>query len=39
MPTKATSGRPAYSLVLRQIKSTIAKLLVLFRCQVKIWKV
>jgi len=36
MSTKAvTSGRPAYSPVLYQIKSTIAKLLVLFRCQDK----
>jgi len=35
-PTKVTSGRPAYSLVLYQIKSAIVKLFVLFRCQVKI---
>src|SRR6218665_28441 len=35
-PTKATSGRPAYSPALYQILSAIAKLLVSFRCQVKI---
>src|SRR6218665_3043447 len=35
-PTKATSGRPAYSPALYQIQSAIAKLLVSFRCQVKI---
>jgi len=28
VPTKATSGRPAYALALYQIKSTIAKLFV-----------
>src|SRR6218665_1642633 len=33
---KATSGRPAYSPALYQIKSAIAKLLVSFWCQVKI---
>src|SRR6218665_3986404 len=38
-PTKATSGRPAYSPALYQIQSAIAKLLVSFRCQVKIRKV
>jgi len=37
-PTKATSGIPAYWPALYQIKSTIAKLLVSFRCQVKIWE-
>jgi len=35
-PTKATSGRPAYSPALYQIQSAIAKLLVSFWCQVKI---
>jgi len=35
-PTKATSGRPAYSPALYQIKFTIAKLLISFRCKVKI---
>src|SRR6218665_3545691 len=35
-PTKATSGRPTYSPALYQIQSEIAKLLVSFRCQVKI---
>src|SRR6218665_4183317 len=35
-PTKATSGRPAYSPALYQIQSAIAKLLVSFRCQVKL---
>src|SRR6218665_1045892 len=35
-PTKATSGRPAYSTALYQIKSAIAKLLISFRCRVKI---
>src|SRR6218665_3020764 len=33
---KSTSGRPAYSSALYQIQSAIAKLLVSFRCQVKI---
>src|SRR6218665_1339262 len=37
-PTKATSGRPAYSPALYQIQSAIAKLLVSFRCPVKIRK-
>src|SRR6218665_845612 len=37
-PTKTTSGRPAYSPALYQIQSAIAKLLVSFRCQVKIRK-
>src|SRR6218665_1123130 len=37
-PTKATSGRPAYSPALYQIQSAIAKLLVSFRCQVNIRK-
>src|SRR6218665_184107 len=32
-PTKATSGRPAYSLALYQIKSAIAKLLASFWCR------
>src|SRR6218665_2572592 len=35
-PKKATSGRSAYSPALYQIQSAIAKLLVSFRCQVKI---
>src|SRR6218665_3030068 len=35
-PIKATSGRSAYSPALYQIQSEIAKLLVSFRCQVKI---
>src|SRR6218665_1368617 len=35
-PTKATSGRPAYSPALYQMQSAIAKLLVSFRCQSKI---
>jgi len=38
VPTKATSGRPAYSPVLYQIQCAIAKFLVWFRCQVKIWE-
>src|SRR6218665_3664806 len=37
-PTKPTSGRPAYSPALYQIQSAIAKLLVSFRCKVKIWE-
>src|SRR6218665_1427074 len=35
-PTKATPGRPAYAPAIYQIQSAIAKLLVSFRCQVKI---
>ena len=35
-PTTSTSGRPAFSPALYQIMSAIAKLLVSFRCQVKI---
>ena len=35
---KATSGRPAYSPALCQIKTTLVKLLVYFWCQVKIWE-
>src|SRR6218665_651193 len=35
-PTKATSGRPAYSPAIYQIQSAIAKLRVSFRSQVKI---
>jgi len=36
VPTKATSGRQAYSLALYQIKSAIAKLIFSLQCQVKI---
>src|SRR6218665_1040342 len=39
VPTNATSGRPAYSLVQCQIKSAIARLLVSCPCQVKIREV
>jgi len=37
-PTRATSGRLAYSPALYQIMSATAKFLVSFRCQVNIWK-
>ena len=39
MPTKATSGRPAYSPALYQIKTAIAKLLVSFVARSKSGKV
>jgi len=34
--TKATSGKQVYTPALYQIKSAMAKLLVIFRCQIKI---